>query len=86
MKRYDEEDIYCRMLGHAVNFQYCRTTADGSPCRKIMDCWFERLPIEAYMKEHFSPDQLKILFKQPESKVTSILDLIEKARKRTDEP
>lgn len=72
------------MLGHAVNFLYCRTTAEGIPCRKIMDCWFETLPIKDYLEEHINQEQLKTLFNPPESKVSSLLDLIEKARQRTD--
>lgn len=84
MNRYDDQRGYCRMLGHAVNFFYCRTTAHGVPCRKIMDCWFETLPIEEYMKEHFTEEQLKNIFKPPESKMTSLLDLIEQAKKRQE--
>lgn len=86
MTRYDEQTIYCRMLGHAVPFRYCRTTADQTPCRKIMDCWFEIIPIREYLEEHFSPEQLSAFFKPPEPKMTSLLDLIEQARKRTKTP
>jgi hypothetical protein len=84
MDRYDEKNGYCRMLGHAVNFSYCRTTAQGIPCRKIMDCWFETLPIEEYMKAHYSGDRLKDIFKPPETKMTTLLDLIAQAKKRNE--
>ena len=29
------------MLGHPVEFSYCRTTGSDSLCRKILDCWWE---------------------------------------------
>lgn len=74
------------MLGHAVNFSYCRKTAEGVPCRKIMDCWFETLPIKDYMEEHFTEEELKTIFKPPESKMTSLLELIEQAKKRSRNP
>lgn len=86
MKRYDDKTIYCRMLGHAVNFHYCRTTAEGVPCRRIMDCWFETLPIREYMEEHFSEEDLENLLKPPANKMTSLLDLIEQAKKRSRNP
>lgn len=82
MDKYDDETTYCRMLGHAIPFKYCRLTAEGVPCRKIMDCWFEKFPVETYMKEHFSDDELKHLLTPPNSKVSSLLDLIEKAKQR----
>ena len=84
MNRYDDKKNYCRMLGHHVTFRYCRTTAGDSPCRKIKDCWFESLPIEDFMNEHFSSEEQQRIFKVPENKVTSLLDLIEKARQRME--
>lgn len=84
MNRYDDKKNYCRMLGHHVTFRYCRTTTGASPCRKIKDCWFEILAIEDYMNEHFSPKEQQRIFKAPEHKVASLLDLIEKARQRMD--
>ena len=84
MNRYDDQQIYCRMLGHAVAFGYCRTTAQGIACRKIMDCWFELIPIKEYMAVHFSPEEMEQILKEPESKMSSLLDLIEKAKRRRD--
>ena len=69
------------MLGHAVPFQYCRTASEAMPCRKIKDCWFEKLPVEAYMEEHFKPEELEKIFAPPAPKMSSLLDLIEKAKK-----
>jgi hypothetical protein len=85
MDRYDELKGYCRMLGHAVNFAYCRKTAQGVPCRKIMDCWFEQIPIKAFMERHFTPEERESIFKEPEGKITSLLDLIEQAKRRAKE-
>ena len=82
MDRYDEYNGYCRMLGHAVNFSYCRTMVRGVPCGKIMDCWYETLPIQTYMNEHYTDDQIRNIVKPPESKMTTLLELIEQAKKR----
>jgi hypothetical protein len=86
MNRYDDKKNYCRMLGHSVTFLYCRKTAKDTPCRKIRDCWFETLPIDEYLNDHFSLDAKQLIFREPEHKVTSLLDLIARARSRAEKP
>lgn len=80
---FDSESGYCRMLGHDVTFSYCRVAKDGIPCFKIMDCWFQRLPIEKYMKEHYSESEIEKILARPQNKITTLYDLIEKAKNRS---
>ena len=65
-------------------FKYCLDTGDGTgPCFKIMDCWWEDFDIMAYLGEKLSPGDLDKLQKsKPPSKVASIVELIEQAKKR----
>jgi hypothetical protein len=72
---------YCRRLGHEVDFAYCRVAAEGSPCFKILDCWFERFDIQAYMKARYAPDEMASILAEPRSKVATLYDLIEKAKR-----
>jgi len=83
MDTHDSEEIYCRMLGHRLTFSYCRTVAGGLPCRRIMDCWFERLPIEDFIRAHYSEKDIETIFSQPEDKMTSLIDLIRQAKERS---
>ncbi len=77
---HDEITSYCRSLGHYVPFRYCRTVNEGIPCRKIRDCWFERMDIESYMNENYSESEReRISAPQPE-KIFTIIDLINKAK------
>jgi hypothetical protein len=79
--QYDALEIRCRLLGHQVPFRYCRSSNIDLPCRKIMDCWWERLEIEPYLREHFTPDELnRTVFAKPKSKIVSLVELIEKAK------
>ncbi len=78
---HDAERIYCRKLGHHLTFHYCRSTAGDTLCEKILDCWFERFDLEAYLKAHYSREELDRLGKPPEPKMTSLISLIEKARR-----
>ena len=84
MKQYDKERIYCRRLGHWLNFSYCRQEKDGLPCLKIMDCWFEKLSIEDFLKENYKEEEISYLFKPSKQKITSIIELIEQAKNRTN--
>ena len=84
--KFDMQRGYCRRLGHDVNFSYCRIAGQGRdgqdvPCFKIFDCWYERFDIQAFMKSHYSPEEIKALLIPPRDKVSTLFELIEKARK-----
>jgi len=81
---YDDLEIYCRMLGHPLNFLYCRTTDGSKPCAKILDCWYKRIPIREFAEENFSSQILEQLNAPPTNRLHSILELIEKAEKGKD--
>lgn len=80
--RFDSESGYCRMLGHEVSFSYCRIAKNGTPCFKIMDCWFQRIPIAVYMEESYSKEEIEQILAKPADKITTLYDLIEKAKNR----
>lgn len=78
---FDEEEGYCRMLGHYVPFKYCRTVTNMLPCYRILDCWFERLPIEEFVAAHYTAEERGKIFRQPKSKLSSIIEIIERVKK-----
>jgi hypothetical protein len=77
---FDEYMARCPMLGHLVRFTYCREPGADLPCRKIMDCWHERIDIVAYLKEILSPEEIESLLAPPKQKVTHLVELIKKAK------
>jgi len=82
IEQYDPLEIRCRLLGHQVPFQYCRSSNRDLPCRKMMDCWWERVEIETYLKQHFTTGELnRSIFAKPKSKIVSLIELIEKAKR-----
>jgi hypothetical protein len=47
-----------------------------------MDCWWERIEIETYLRENFTPEELnRSVFAKPKSKIVSLIELIEKAKR-----
>jgi hypothetical protein len=80
---HDERQTYCRMLGHYLSFEYCRSLQNGLPCHRVLDCWFEQFPVQAFISEHYTEEQCAAFLAPPKNKVTSLLELIEKAKERT---
>ena len=78
----DSREIYCRKLGHYLTFRYCRSERDGLPCGKIMDCWFDKIPIGDYLRNKYSPGELAGIIGPPPAKAATLIELIERARKR----
>jgi hypothetical protein len=84
MDQYDKERIYCRRLGHWITFNYCRQENAGLPCRKIVDCWFEKIQIREFLEENYEEKEISYISEPPRQKLTSIIELIEQAKNRKD--
>jgi len=74
----------CPRLGNSVPFNYCEICGDDQqPCFKILDCWWEHFDVVQYLKDNLSEDQFNHLMEaRPKPKVTSLLELIEQAKRR----
>ncbi len=83
--QYDHEEIYCRKLGHHLRFSYCRTEHNGKPCPLIFDCWYERIAIGDYMREHFDPEEVDYFTRPSKNRVLSLVELIQQAQQRNEE-
>ena len=79
----DEYSIRCPRLGHAITFLYCRSENKGLPCFKALDCWFQYFPVEDFLRERLTREEWAEAFeRQGPTKVQSLLELIEEAKKR----
>ena len=82
----NEKNIRCPRLGHQVVFSYCRSENMGSPCFKILDCWFQHFNVEEYLKELIGSKECEALSNRPgPKKVQSLVELIEQAKKHKKE-
>lgn len=74
--------IHCPQLGGEIPFRYCRTVNDNLPCRRIISCWEFRTDIALFLKEHFSVDEMQRILTPPsKTRIETLLDLIEEAKK-----
>jgi hypothetical protein len=82
LNAHDDLETHCRMLGHEVPFKYCRSVSNDLPCRRVADCWFTQFDVAAWLSAHYTPEQIAQITAPPAPKLTSLLELIEKARKQ----
>ena len=68
------------MLGHEVNFHYCREGIGKLPCRKIFDCWFEHFDIKSFMNQHYTEQQIRQILAPPQPKMVSLFEMIRQAQ------
>jgi hypothetical protein len=76
----------CPRLGHELAFGYCRQETRGKPCRLILDCWWERFDVRAFLQAHLPAEGMAQVERAgaapPPSKVLSLVDLIRQAKER----
>jgi len=77
----EKAEIYCRRLGHRVEFSYCAKETAGEPCRLVRDCWHEQIEIDAWLAKNCSDEVVQRLqtSKRPD-KLKGLLELIEQAK------
>jgi hypothetical protein len=86
IEEHDALIMRCPMLGGEVPFHYCRTVNEDLPCRKIIICWEFRIEIGHFLNEHYSFDQIQRALAPPtKTRLDTILELIEKAKKTGEE-
>jgi hypothetical protein len=86
IEEHDALIIYCPQLGGEIPFRYCRMGNEDLPCRRIIVCWEFRIEISKFLGEHYSMDQIqRALAPSTKTRLDTILELIEKAKKVKEE-
>ncbi|MDQ7782731.1 MAG: hypothetical protein RDU20_07620 [Desulfomonilaceae bacterium] len=79
---YEEKEIRCPKLGGPVNFEYCRLEQSDMPCSRALTCWSVHFDVEAFFREGLTSEDFERCFlTAPPSKVATLLELVERARK-----
>lgn len=81
---HDSKITRCPKLGDEMAFSYCLREAGESPCARIVTCWRAAFDVEEVLKQILSPDDLeRFRLTAPKDKVTSLIELIERAKRQT---
>lgn len=83
---HDDREQRCRMLGHPVPFRYCRQLPDGKPCRLIVDCWQGHFDVASWLEGCYTAEEIETILAPPTPKLTSIVELIERAKNASPRP
>ena len=85
IEQHDDKTIRCPRVGGEVNFMFCRSENNMSPCRFITGCWEMRFDISKFLAEYFPKEKLDQVFAPPKPKLASLVELMEQAKKRIEE-
>jgi hypothetical protein len=79
----EQMEIRCPKLGGQVTFAYCLKEAGELPCARIINCWHPYFPVEDYIRKRLTPADWERCFNQkPKEKISTLLELIEVAKKQ----
>lgn len=74
--------IRCPRLGHKISFSYCSEENNGLPCHRTLDCWYPYFPVYEFFRQKLTEENWKKAFEsEAQPKVSSIVELIERAKK-----
>ena len=71
---------YCPKLGHHIPFSYCLKPGQEQFCSSIRNCWFQRMNIDEYLRDHYSMEEIEAALAGGSSRMASILDGIKKSK------
>ena len=81
---YEDLELRCPRLGGEVTFAYCLREGGDLPCPRTIACWQPYFPVENYLRTILSQEQWDRCFnRQPKEKITTLIELIEAAKNRT---
>lgn len=83
--KFDDQDIYCKKLGHFLTFDYCRQEHQLTPCPKIRDCWFTKIEIDQFLADHYTDEELTSVVNKPQAKIFTLVELIQQAKKNASQ-
>lgn len=82
IEKFDDQTIRCPRIGGNVSFKLCRSENNFLPCRWVVGCWHMYIDVNAFLQEHYAQEQLEKIFVPPKPKIESLVEMVEKAKKR----
>jgi hypothetical protein len=66
-----------------MTFSYCLQEAGNLPCARMIACWQTVFDVAAFLQEHLTPNQWeRFTTTPPKDKISSLIELIEKAKRQ----
>ncbi|MFH0960694.1 MAG: hypothetical protein V1897_18560 [Pseudomonadota bacterium] len=82
----NDMEMRCPKLGGPVTFAYCLVEAVSLPCSRALMCWNNRFDAISHFQRMLGAEEFRLAFQTPpKSRMDSILELIERAKKPNSE-
>jgi hypothetical protein len=69
-----------------VAFGYCRQETRGTPCRLILNCWWEQFDVRSFLQANLPAEDMAQVERAgdspPPAKVLSLVEMIQQAEDR----
>ncbi len=83
---FDHVEVRCPQLGHQIGFGYCRQRDKGMPCPKAIDCFYLKIPAQAYFERVLRKETFRRIFVEPHaSRMEVFLGALSEAQKQGGE-
>jgi len=89
ISQYDQvQHFWCPVLGQTITFGYCRRTAEGLPCHRVVTCFSPHFAVEAFLAEHYTPAEQERFLAPPKGRLQRVLDALAQAQaqQKKDDP
>jgi hypothetical protein len=81
IEKHDGLTIWrCPPLGGPVPFRHCRRSgAESLPCRRLPECWADKIDAGDFIASNYSPEQIETAFGLPQkTRLDTILETLDK--------
>jgi hypothetical protein len=83
MTRENDKLMRCPRLGDEITFFYCLRESGTFPCSRIVRCWSAVFDLESFLRKNMTvQDWESFNNTQPKDKVTSLIEIIEAAKRK----
>ncbi len=85
INEYDQvQHFWCPLLGQPINFGYCRGYQKGLPCSRVVTCYQAHFNVAAYIREHYTQEEMEAFLAQPPSRVETMAQTLAKVEAEKD--
>ena len=83
IEEINDKLMRCPRLGDEIAFSYCLRESGAFPCFRIVSCWSSVFDVESFLHTNMiAQDWASFNNAKPKDKVTSLLEIIEAAKRK----
>ena len=82
IREIKDKVVRCPRLGDEMAFSYCLQESGAFPCSRIISCWSAVFDVESFLHNSMTTQDWESFSKvQPKDKVTTLIEIIEAAKR-----